>query len=61
MAKFKISKDTVTGDTKEELEADIKSLEAFKTWTDTLPASTRLSKLTNELIAAKKDKLKEMG
>lgn len=63
MPKFKITKDTVTGDTKEELRTDITQLEVLKEimeTSDMKKSAAVVYETVQELIEAKKQKLKEM-
>lgn len=59
--KFKISKDTVTGDTKKELETDITQLTSLKELMEGAgmeKSAAVVYETINELIDAKKQKLK---
>ena len=61
--KFRISKDTVTGDTKEELETDIMQLTSIKYLMENggmQKSAAVVYETINELIDAKREKLKKV-
>jgi hypothetical protein len=57
---FKITPETVTGNTPEELKTDIKSLEKFIDMGKKLPVPSKIKKLLNDILEAKKTKLKRL-
>lgn len=61
--KFKITPETVTGDTKEELETDITQLTSLKELMEGAgmkKSAAPVYEVINELIEAKKEKLKDV-